>query len=227
VSRKKRAPEGNPAPADDRLVLAAVARAALHRAREPQAAPIWAILDHLAVARRSGAARDVRSRLGALCDTGALSSSRQGGVVLWALTPPGEELLRRARRAGEPLELPESPQHRAWRNAQTLAREEIERLRGQVHALLDAAAALLLAGPAAGSDGWLELGEQLRGACRRLGSATHCLYEWQEPDDDAADVDPLDQPPRAGELDERALARRRALRSGRRNVALWREGSGP
>jgi hypothetical protein len=212
-------------------VLAAVERAALHRGGERLAAPVWAVLAHLALARRSAAARHVRVRLGALAAAGELSSVRSHGVILWALTRQGQERLRHARDAGEPPALPESPQNRAWRTARAAAAEEIARFRRGLQELLDATAALL-AEPATHSDTWLERGEELRDACRRLGSATHCLYEWEQPDDAVADIDRREDPPGSRapsgetELDRRALARRRALRAGRRNIRLWREQGG-
>jgi hypothetical protein len=217
---------------DDRLVLAAVERAVRHRADATPAAPIWSILAHLAITRRSAGGRHVRLRLAALVDAGELSCTRRHGANLWALTRQGEERLRKARDAGEPAPLPESPQHRAWRDARAVASEEIENFRQRLGELLEEAGTLLSAEPAADSDAWLELGEELRAACRLLGSATHCLYEWEEPDDASADIDGREAPDspqrtaREAGLDARALARRRAMRAGRRNVGLWREHDG-
>jgi hypothetical protein len=221
--------DGDPARPDDPRVLAAVQRASLHRHGASREAPISSILAHLSIPRRSGAARHVRRRLDALGDAGELASVRRHGVIAWAPTRQGEQRLRRLRAAGEPPVLPESPQHQAWRNARAAASAEIKRFRRSLAGLLDEAGALLSAEPTAISDAWLELGEQLRVACRLLGSATHCLYEWDEPDDALADVDRHDAPPAGGgagddgELDQRALVRRRALRAGRRNIELWRE----
>lgn len=230
MSRRQPVPrDGAPARPDDPLVLAAVQRAALHRGEASFAAPIWSILAHLAITRRSGAARHVRGRLSALTDACELSSARHHGVTVWSLTRQGEERLRRIRGAGELPALPESPQHEAWRNARAAAGEEIGRFRQRLRELVDETAASLSAEPAPGSDAWLELGEELRGACRLLGSATHCLYEWEEPDEAVADIERHDAPLAAGGprseagLDRRALARRRALRAGRRNIVLWRE----
>ena len=76
------------------------------------------------------------------------------------------------------------------------------------------------------SDAWFELAETLRRAARRVGSAGHCLYEWPEPGDARADLDDRREP------EDRCLRpplrrRRRALRAGRRNIALWRDAGGP
>jgi hypothetical protein len=212
-----------PRPSDE-LVLAAVERAVRHHARGAPTVPVWLILDHLAVPRRSGDARHVRARLGALHDSGLLERSRRHGAPTWGLSEAGVRRLRRARRAGEPPSLPESPQHRTWRLARTAAAQEIERFRVGLRERLRDAAELLDARPAAASDAWLELADELQRGCRRLASASHCLYEWQEPDDARADVDThVDAADRL--LDARERERRRARRAGRRNIRLWDEGS--
>jgi hypothetical protein len=211
----------NPAEAPtDELVLAAIERAALHRASNTPAVPVWAILEHLALARRSAAARHVRSRVSELHRRGLIEHLRQHGIETWGLTDSGHRHLRRARRRGGLPALPESPQHRAWHNARTTAGHEIERFRASVHALLAEAILLLDADPPPRSDDWLELADTLQRACRRLGSASYCLYEWREPDDAHADIDNgVDPGDDALEHSERV--RVRALRSGRRNLALW------
>ncbi len=212
------------APSDE-LVLAAVERAARHQARDSSAVPAWAILEHLAVPRRSAGARHVRERLRAMHATGLLESSRRHSVPTWELTDAGLAHLRRARRAGELPALPESPQHRAWREARTAAAQEIERFRAAARERLARAALLLDAAPPPHSDAWLELAEELQRACRRLASASHCLYEWVEPDDARADVDEHVEPDdELFEPPERTV--RRARRAGRRNIRLWDERRG-
>ncbi len=209
----------------DELVLAAVERAGRHQARETQAVPAWAILDHLAVAPRSASARHVHSRLAAMHTAGWLERSRRHGVPTWALTARGRRRLRRAQRTGELAVLPESPQHRAWRHARTLGAHEIERFRELLRERLEHAALALDAVPPPHSDAWLELGEALQFDCRRLASASHCLYEWPEPDDAHADVDTHTE---AGDerLDPARRALHRARRAGRRNIRLWDAGRG-
>jgi len=206
----------------DALVLAALERAARHRARDTAAVPAWAIFDHLGVRQRSAAARHVRSRLDALHAAGSLERSRRHGASAWELTSVGARRLQRARRSGEDLRLPESPQHQAWRSARTAAAQEIQRFRADVGTRLDDARALLAQPQAPPSDAWFELAEQLRRACWRLASASYCLNEWAEPDDARADVDEhLD--PHDEQLAPEQRARRRARRMGRRNVRLWDE----
>jgi hypothetical protein len=206
---------------EETQVLAALDRAVRHHERGAPAAPSWAILEHLAIPRRSGKARLVRAALRALDDTGQIEVSHPHGVEAWALTGTGRRRLRRAQRAGRLAPLPESPQHRRWRSAQTLAGKELERFTRGLREQLERELALLDEGEPASSDTWFELAEALRHECRLVGSATHCLREWQEPDERTADIDSRLEP---GEetLDLNARERRRALRMGRRNVALWR-----
>ncbi|HSZ06835.1 MAG TPA: hypothetical protein VK778_16730 [Solirubrobacteraceae bacterium] len=212
------------APSDE-LVLAAIERAARHRARDTPAVPVWAIFEHLAVPQRSAAARRVRERLEALRADGQLERSRRHGVVTWALSGTGLRHLRLARRAGGVPALPQSPQHLAWQVAHTAGAQEIERFRASLRERLDEAALLLDAREPPHSDVWLELAEELQRACRRVASASHCLNEWAEPDDERADVDELLDPGDV-ELDPTQRARRRARRAGRRNIRLWNDASG-
>jgi hypothetical protein len=213
-------PASATAPPPDELMLAAVERAGRHQAHDKPAVPVWAILDHLALARRSSAGRFVRARLDALLAAGSLERGRRHGVPTWALTSAGERRLHRARRAGRLPALPESPQHRAWRNARTLAAAELERFRLDLRERLELAELLLDAAQPPHSDAWLELAEELQRACRRVASASHCLYEWAEPDEEHADIDEHVEPTDAG-LDEDERVRRRARRAGRRNMRLW------
>ena len=183
----------------DLRVLAAVARAALHRADRSGAASLRDILAHLALARRTAAARDVAARIEALVHAGKLDGDRRHGVSVWSLTRAGRRAL-----AGAPAgaaALPESPQHRAWRQARVLALLELPRLRAALRDDLADARALLRDRGGASSSEWFALAERLRRSAWRVASATHCMDEWAEPSDSAPD------------LDEGG--------GGRRNVLLW------
>jgi hypothetical protein len=203
----------------DGLILTAVERAVRHRGGEAPNVPVWAILEHLQLATRSREARHVRSRLQALQATGSLQRARRHGVPVWTLTRGGRGQLADAQSAGGAA-LPESPQHRAWRQARIAADEEIERFRSDLAAAVDHSARLLDADPPADSDAWFELAERLRRAAWRVGSASHCMYEWKEPDDARADLDGHGEPGDA-DLAPTERARRRARRAGRRNIRLW------
>jgi hypothetical protein len=212
-------------PADaipDDLILAAIDRAERHFGKEIAGVPMWEITEHLSIGRRSAAARHVRSRLVALEAKGRLEPSRRNGISVWILTSSGRRRLRRAERAGDVPALPESPQHRRWREAHALAAQEIERMREGVRSTVDEATRLLDAHTAASSDTWFELSARLRQMVWRLGSASYCLYEWPEPCDEQADIDdrwnPGDQ-----QLAEGELARRLYRRAGRRNTIRWND----
>ncbi len=165
-------------------------------------------------------ARRVRSQLDALEVDGFLERSRRNGVQIWVLTRSGRRRLRRAHLAGNVPQLPESPQHRTWRNARTVAALEIERFRQSLRESLGEAISLLDAEPPAGSDAWFELCERLRRAAWRLGSASYCLREWAEPGDERADVD--DHRERSDEpLAADQQRRYQVRRHGRRSVRLW------
>ena len=145
---------------------------------------------------------------------GAIEQRRAHGVDVFALAPSGR---RRLHGAGQ-VDLPESPQHREWRNARTLSTQEIERFRASLGDALKGASALL--NDTTGSDSWFELADELRAAARRLGSATYCLHEWMEPSDDHPDIDDHISPADRA-LDPTERQRRQARRAGRRNTRLW------
>jgi hypothetical protein len=204
----------------DELVLAAVERAGQHRAIDAPAVPVWTILEHLDITRRSADARRVRAQLDVMSDGGWLRCTRRHGVATWQLSEQGRRRLRRALHAEAVPALPESPQHRAWRNARTSAGQELARFRAALLEQIGTAAALLEADPRPRADAWLEMAETLSRTCRLVGSASHCLYEWPEPDDTRPDVDAgID--PGDERLARQALEHLRALRAGRRNIALW------
>ena len=100
--------------------------------------------------------------------------------------PPGAASFA-ARGAGGRPPLPESPQHRDWRNARTTSAHEIDRFGLSLRVRLKMRCSRSTNGRAL-SDAWFELADALRRGCRRLGSASHCLYEWPEPDE-VADLD--------------------------------------
>jgi hypothetical protein len=201
----------SPTQIPDVTVLAAIDRAERHRGRA--GVPVWLIFEHLGIPRRS---RRVRAQLQSLVQDGAIEQRRAHGVDIWVLTPSGRGRLQSAGL----VDLPESPQHREWRSARTLAAQEIERFRGTLHDTIVEASALLNDAP--GSDAWFEVAERLRCAAERLGSAIYCLHEWMEPSDDRADIDDHISPA------DLALApcerrQRQARRAGRRNTRLWQD----
>jgi hypothetical protein len=204
------------------MVLAAVDRAGRHRLPQAGPAPWWALLEHLALRPRSGAARQVRLRVVELERAGLIERLREHGIPVWSVTPAG----RRRLAAETDVRLPESPRHRAWRHARVLAARELPRFRERLAAALAESGRMLApatarpgaddedgAGAAPSSQEWLRAGRALHADCRRLASAWHCLHEWEEPSDDE---------PAAPAADARETAHRAEL-AALRNVRLWRE----
>ncbi len=196
-------PEG---PLSDGLILAALERAESHRGRDEPGVLYAMVVNHLGLRMGSGTGRRVRPLFRELEAAGLIRSFKRHGSVVYTFTAKGRKRLDAARRAGEVGELPESPQHRAWREARDGSKTRIGEFRAALQTLLGEAAALLV-DDAASSEAWFVLGERLQRACVWMGSATHCLREWAEPDDASADVD--DGP-----------------RRGRRNPGLWRSDDG-
>jgi hypothetical protein len=182
---------------DSILLLAAVDRAIRHGAGRraggrPQtdaaAVPGFIIARHLGYVQGSQAGRLLRSRLDEMEREGWLEIHPRPHPPRWRLTGRGRRALARyGPRASS--NLPEAPQHRAWREARAVAEQQIGELRAGFGEAIDQAAALL--GANENTDAWLELSARLHDAARRLAGATYCLSEWAEPDDEVADVDPL------------------------------------
>jgi hypothetical protein len=192
-----------------------------HAPRPGADASTAAVLAHLDLAPRSAAARHARAALERLHAVGMLHRSRQRGRICWSLAPRGTARLRALHRRGAGPPLPESPQHRAWREAQALADAELGRLRRDLVAALAELETLIAgAGPRAVADALLVQGARVGEGARRLASALHCLDAWREPVDERADVDTHAEPPGPG-AEYVPAARLRALRAGRRNVRLW------
>ncbi len=207
-------------PVSDALVLAATERAEHHKPLPKGLSGVLLgdVFAHMGFIYNGGATRQLRPRLDALLATGALETTRRNSIKLWGLTSTGRQQLAQARRNGEG-QLPESPQHRAWRHTRALAAERIERYREQLRTLLDETDALLHDGMRVHSDSWLILASELSGPSSLIGAAIYCLKEWAEPDDAHADVDDCSDPD-DGCLDPDERARRRYMRIGRRHAIV-------
>lgn len=175
----------------DELLLAAFERAERHR--DPELGPgllLATVKQHLGMPHHSGTTVALRPQLERLQADGLIRRCRQLGMVVWALTATGRERLDAARRTGKVGVLPESPQHRRWRETRALAGEQIGEFRDGLRQLLDEAVALLDAGDETDADSWAALSRRLACACKRLESASYCLREWSEPDEAHPDIAP-------------------------------------
>jgi hypothetical protein len=201
---KERIPE--PLPAAE-LVLAAIDRAYRHRRNADVPAVSMAdIKAHLGLPHNGATTIRLRPVWQQLEAERLIERLRKGSTVRWRLTRKGRMRLDSAQDAHGLYELPESPQHARWRQAHAAAGERIAGFRSDLRELLDEAMALLAAGGQPPSEEWYGLGRHLTDACGRLGSATHCLHEWAEPNDATADID---QPP--------------YRQGGRRDISQWGE----
>ncbi|MGO9320955.1 MAG: hypothetical protein ACLQBY_09170 [Solirubrobacteraceae bacterium] len=176
-----------PAEIPDLLVVAAIDRAVRHGRKNARATLQRTILEHLDIRPRSRPARQVDALLKALAASGLAETRRELGMNVWALTRKGQRRLSSARAAGELPELPEAPQHRAWREARALAEQKMERFRSELGRALRDGLALLETNAPAHSDVWDALGKRLQRGCSNVASAVYCLDEWDEPSDDRAD----------------------------------------
>lgn len=203
-------------PVSGELVLAAVDRAQRHDEHGREDVALAQIVAHLGFVRTGWTTRQLRPRLDALITNGLLVAGRRQGFDVWALTDAGRAHLESARAAGRVEDLPEAPQHRAWRHVRANAAEVVEPLRASARTGAEEALGLLDARQRVRSDAWLLLAARLGKVYRQLGLATHCLYEWPEPDDTRADIDDYKDPGDA-QLDADARSRLRSLRRYRRS----------
>jgi hypothetical protein len=171
----------------DTLIFAAVERAVLHEQEDEVLTS--ALTAHLGFRWGADTNRPLWSRLEGLRRAGLLTVIERRGEPFWSLTDVGRERLASAREAGEVDDLPESPQHRAWRHARTKAAVRVEGFRSDMYDVLQAAGDLIGQYRPLMSGECFELSERLRLASWRFASATYCLSEWLEPDDDAPDMD--------------------------------------
>ena len=166
----------------DTLIFAAVERGALHEGEDE--ASTSALTAHLGFRWEPDTNRPLWSRLEGLRRAGLLTVIERRGEPFWSLTDVGRERLASEREAGEVDDLPESPQHRAWRHARVKAAERIEGFGSDLLDAVEETYSLTYQPQSPMSEEWFELSERLR-----LASATYCQNEWAEPDDESPDVD--------------------------------------
>ena len=116
--------------------------------------------------------------------------------------------------------LPEAPQHAAWRNAHTAARQRIEEFRESLADVLAETLATLNTTRPAESDEWFTLAARLQRAAWLLGAATYCLNEWTEPNDQHPDTDTHTRPS-DNTLTREQRRRLEQQRHGRRDTSQW------
>lgn len=183
-------------PPSDLLVLAAVDRAHRHRFNEDYGdATLKEIAQHLGTTWGPHTSRRLRPIVRRLTDDlGWLRQTRHRGHDGWALTDAGGERLARALLDGVGDELPESPQHRQWREAREHAAARIDALKNELGEALAEVDKMLDAEVPAPAAEWLAQAGTLRQLAAAVGVARYCLYERPEPDDAHADRDQFIEP---------------------------------
>ena len=171
----------------DTLIFAAVERAVLHEQEDEVLTS--ELTEHLGFKPEPSTNRLLLPRLEGLCRAGLLTTTERRGEPFWSLTDVGRERLASAREAGEVDDLPESPQHRAWRHARMKAAVRIEGFRSDLLYVVGEAQSFIDKYRPPMSKEWFEVSERLRLASWRMASATYCLTEWVEPDDEFPDMD--------------------------------------
>jgi hypothetical protein len=176
-------------PVSDALVLAAMDRAQRHNPNGYDYGVLWSrLVEHLGFIHAPATTFKLRPQLSRLRAAGLVEHHKARGYTVWRLTSDGRKQLAKARRKREDLRLPESPQHRLWREARATAAGRIEGIREQLHGTLSEASNLLDA-DSGDSDAWFDLCRRLLKRCERYGSMTYCVREWPEPDDAHADIE--------------------------------------
>jgi hypothetical protein len=175
------------APVEDVLILAAAERAALHEQEETVLTLV--LTNHLGFEAVPETNKRLWPRLEELRRTGLLTVAERRGEPFWGLTTIGRDQLTTEREAGRVGELPEAPQHRAWRHARVEAAVRIEGFKEELILAVEEADRLINQYRPVMSEEWFELSERLRFTSWRLASATYCLTEWAEPFDAMPDPD--------------------------------------
>lgn len=174
-------------PVTDGFILAAVERAVLHEQEEDVLTSD--LTAHLGFEGKPATNRHLFPRLDELRRAGLLTATERRGEPLWSLTSVGQERLAKEREAGEVGDLPESPQHRAWRHAREQAAVRSEGFKDELIEALEEGNSLINQYSPVMSHEWFALHERLRRASWLLASATYCLTDWPEPEDEVPDVD--------------------------------------
>lgn len=180
------------------------------------------VVAHLGLDWHSGNARRLKVQLEALEAEGCVEIERKiphRSIV--ALTPGGHDRLQLARRQkvaeAMPESLPESPQHRNWREARAVAEEKEDEIRSRATDVVQYALTALLKPEADGAEELMAIGDRLHRVFWRFASVVYVRQEWVEPDERSRDKDPgkggswLHSPRRVDLWPDEKLFDRRAL----------------
>lgn len=124
----------SPVSPPDHVILAAVERAARHEHSDEVSTAT--VIEHLGFVPDRGVIEPLRHRLDNLRNDSNLTRAARDDGEGWTLTSEGRELLDKCYEAGEVGELPESPQHRSWREARVQAALRVEGFEEELGTLL-------------------------------------------------------------------------------------------
>ncbi len=142
------------------LILAAVERAACHERSDEVS--VFVVVDHLGFEPTRGSVGLLRLRLEPLHDSGWLTRTQRDERENWGLTASGREQLAKCREGGAVGDLPESPQHCVWSQAQVKAVLRIEEFRREMGELWEETDCLLTQWEPVLSEKWFSLSERFR-----------------------------------------------------------------
>lgn len=153
------------------------------------------VVEHLGFDWHSGTARRLKGQLEALRAEGCVEIEEEiphRSIV--ALTPRGHDRLQLARRQkvpeAMPEALPESPQHREWREARAAAEEREDEIRSLATDAVQEAQTALLKPEADSADELMAIGDRLHRVFWRFASVVYVRQEWAKPDERSRDEDP-------------------------------------
>jgi hypothetical protein len=153
------------------------------------------IVAHLGLDWHSGNARRLKGQLEALRAEGCVEiEEKMPFRSIVALTLRGHDRLQLARRQkvpeAMPEALPESPQHREWREARAVAEEREDEIRSLATDAVHEAQTALLKPAADSADELMAIGDRLHRVFWRFASVVYVRQDWAEPDERSRDEDP-------------------------------------
>jgi DNA-binding PadR family transcriptional regulator len=153
------------------------------------------VVAHLGLDWYPGNARRLKGQLEALKAEGCVEiEEKMPYRSIVALTLRGHDRLQLARRQkvpeAMPEALPESPQHREWREAREAAEEREDEIRSLATDAVQEAHTALLKPAADTADELMVIGDRLHRVFWRFASAVYVRQEWAEPDERSRDKDP-------------------------------------
>jgi len=160
----------------DALLCAALDRARRHDLADEVTADY--VADELTTEPPTTTPDAVRTRLTELAERGLVNQIDENDIQLWTLTPAGEQLVS----DGAPL-LPESRQHRDWRQARDNPMTNLEHLRVELKRELADIEAMLNE-QALPSPAWMKTSRRIQHLTYGMSVAIHVLHERPEPTDD-------------------------------------------